>query len=1325
MLIAILALSPFYTLSLSAASAPDPRSKPEAFSSGNPAPSSNPTYHPYIGAFKLFLQSTKEGQMFIKEVLMDNINAMPINYPAFRTNNTVEKYKSWYDSKFGAPTQAAVAAATAAARAAVQVQIDEQRRLREQAELGRTIAEEAVVDTSKQLAVAKKETVALKSQVANVGAILAGGGSKFSDEQINDLVTQIGQATEIEVEATTFEDATATFGFQGSINGKPIHMQIPNMDQAEYNRLKIIIAMVQKMHSKAYNAASGAMGDLITDILSSAQPQDYHFKQIAHLAFTSSKLDEYLKYHGEQSKNLSDWQALPLKDFLRIRFLKSEAVEAVRAQVLQEFMTLRNTIPNAANGLPFGSQAVDTFLKKIHSSIMLPTETAFSQQEIEEIFRELGLLLELDQSSEIAIDSDYFSKLYEVSRSVKKLKSMAQKRLDNSFNDSEYKTLFEVKEREIADFSKIPTPLNFVKLAELEDQNTLIESRGAQKLFSELAALLPSLPNMPYQDAGSATVDIRAGGANLDPIRAIIFLIQKFASPEQLAAVVKRSIIGELDPAILAALSMYYGLRLNDIKQALLNQRGFVFSVENYKKLKGSENVAFIKKYLESAMDGIPISVDWTDLKSQVLGIQATPAEKIKTALTIRTCELMNNSAIPPEVPKIEQKLSIVSVTGIAAQAAYFDNPAVSEAVLMYEVQDNTLKTEADKKRFLDSYLRMRGAGYDEKVGKLRDFFSASLAANAKETDLVKLVLTLPGIKQNYVQAFHNFGEAAHEFDVPVAEASASARHKTRIDKLREILKPKISTCSADERLILERALEKLTKLQNISREFLTTDDSTGALVAASNAQSGGPSFKVTAGLSQLDFDCVFNHNKYYDAFYNAVKILHFIELNMLSDDDFDMLKAIILSKISEEPSLESFLDGIFGAAKQLRSQSSAFYLQITKLLTFIDDFNEQKTLYDEPTGIEALDFYTNIDSLAVVANIGAPRVPFPAAANGAAPNAPLLPPAFGAGMPRLPAPPVILPALVPHIAAPAPANAVNMPRKRPPFNAAAFLVAPGALLRPQPIPGHLVLGQQPIPHAPILGNAPIPPGPLAPPPPPPPPLFANAAAVNAAPTGFSENAGMYSADASILQDPVFKKSDTALHKELFGGRPFAVGSATPTEKMGILVGKIDRFYKQILAAQLNYFSTINFTKVSEADVLPLVRQLMTCIDLYLRMHVYDTAKISTLKAGDKDSDQAKFKAYYLDVFTEYTLSKIYNTYNRAKNLSDQETGSVTKMLRNVNPELKKVIGNAILEVFSTVDLTAASSDIITPVIAKINAYLQAHPSLPEIVSIKSLPKKE
>ena len=101
-----------------------------------------------------------------------------------------------------------------------------------------------------------------------------------------------------------------------------------------------------------------------------------------------------------------------------------------------------------------------------------------------------------------------------------------------------------------------------------------------------------------------------------------------------------------------------------------------------------------------------------------------------------------------------------------------------------------------------------------------------------------------------------------------------------------------------------------------------------------------------------------------------------------------------------------------------------------------------------------------------------------------------------------------------------------------------------------------------------------------------------------------------------------------------------------------------------------------------------------------------------------------KFKAYYLDVFTEYTLSKIYNTYNRAKNLSDQETGSVTKMLRNVNPELKKVIGNAILEVFSTVDLTAASSDIITPVIAKINAYLQAHPSLPEIVSIKSLPKK-
>ncbi len=216
----------------------------------------------------------------------------------------------------------------------------------------------------------------------------------------------------------------------------------------------------------------------------------------------------------------------------------------------------------------------------------------------------------------------------------------------------------------------------------------------------------------------------------------------------------------------------------------------------------------------------------------------------------------------------------------------------------------------------------------------------------------------------------------------------------------------------------------------------------------------------------------------------------------------------------------------------------------------------------------------------------------------------------------------------------------------------------------------------------------------------------------------------MYSANPAILQTPEFRQSDSDLHKMLNAGKTFAMGSASAVEKLDIFKKKIDASYRRILDAQFGYFIAINFTKVNEDDVLPLIRQLIACVDLYLRLHVYKIAKIADLKPGEKDSDAAKFKSHYLDVFTEYTLSKIYNAYNRAKSLSDLETSSVTKMLRNVNPELKKIIGNAILQVFSVADLRSTSSDIISPVIAKIDSYLRAHPTWQDVISVKSLPSK-
>ncbi|MCX7352849.1 MAG: hypothetical protein NTW22_06265 [Proteobacteria bacterium] len=276
--------------------------------------------------------------------------------------------------------------------------------------------------------------------------------------------------------------------------------------------------------------------------------------------------------------------------------------------------------------------------------------------------------------------------------------------------------------------------------------------------------------------------------------------------------------------------------------------------------------------------------------------------------------------------------------------------------MLQYELQDNTLKTEEDKKKFLDSYINVKlfkpgAAGgvteveYAEKIARLNTFFAQSLAATAKDADLVKLVLTLPMLKQSYGRSHHDLCDTITTFTEPDAGAGlamagagaglamagaraglAMAGRASAKNMVIEGLLKKfdgLTMPDQDQKLVGKRILEKLRTIQAISKEFLAMGNSAGAVTLASSGRAvpSGPSFKVTVGLSQLDFDAVFaNHD--YNVFYNAVKILHFIELTMPSDDELETLKALMLSNMPAT---------VDAAEKKITEDQLTFTIQIAR----------------------------------------------------------------------------------------------------------------------------------------------------------------------------------------------------------------------------------------------------------------------------------------------------------------------------------------------------------------------------------------------------------
>ena len=1238
-------------------------------------------------------------------------SGLPQNKLTHNSQNPKTTYATWHNSKF------AVSGASAAIIQQTTEQLKqsaqeleqankEKERIRLEAEqkereiLLKAEAEKHALTLSHQ----RQREQELATHLSTLAAVSAGGGGAYTHQEINDLVAAITNAREVVVNGMVFDDVTTTVNVDVSVNGKPMPLNVSGLSMPEYSRLKLFLGIFAKMNSATFNAASGAMSDLITDILSSAQPQEYHFVQATQLASVSGRLDKYLKYHQNLAEKFTKWQALPLDNFLKISFADATTVNAARQQVEDEFAAIVSAVPREGiDQLPLGSLALAKFIDKIHSSILLPTEVEFSETEIEDIFKELGLLLEIDDFGGFVINDEYYSKLLDFNNGVNELKAKMLKKDKDLFESSDARRMFEDIDAAIATgvlvelsddfqdiFQRIYKSFNDPMNIEMTGMNLKVKISELQsKLQSKT---LPTIVSLPYQDSGFSTQRIKE--KNYESVKAVLFLMQKFAK-DQFDSVSKRSIVGNIVPALQAICTAYYGTPWTEIKDALLDFTRFAFDENEYKKVKKSENVAFMKVFLDHLIASSSVmTVDLDQLKRDVLRVQTDPTTKMRMDLVLRTCELITENDFK------KGKLTRKEVEKIARSAEYFGNPLLQDAVFRYELQDNGLENESDKKRFLDSYLAVNleeGTGLvsiPERKRRLGDFFRDSLAAKALGTDFVKLVLTLPLIKEKYVEAYQAFGDAANLFSESTAASSASSASSRSVTRTaafkRDFFDKNQDHFNQDEKTILSSLLTKLVQLEVTSRDFLMAGNDAQALSTntSSAVKKASTGFSVSSGLSQLEFESVrgspkgspniFSHNAYYGAFYNAIKVLHYIDLSMPSEADFIMLKTIVQSKGFPDALTE--LEAIIVLSENLRKHCKVFYQQITKLMQFVENFNAQKEKYDDPTGTEVLDVYGNIDGLRV-------------------------------------SDPLILASL-------AEAN------KEERYYTDAELRALGISDKARNEYGRKqVDGETPevirteinktygtkltiVYEENVASSAPKP-SMMS--------MFGGAKLGGAAGGGFSL-AGLRKPKASSNNDFVYADPAGVAANLLDwfaneASRMGGVDAQSPTaDRMAL--------YQHFASAQQEYLRQIDFSKLTkEEDSLYLARQLLAAIDLYLRIAVH--AKFVAERDAISETAQnprrgaltrtiAKLESTYFDMNAgKYTISSIIKAYKTPGTLNPSQTTDLLKMIKAIHPDLKALIGNEIIALFN-----AGSPDVISSVTTAIDTYLGAK-SLAEVISIK------
>lgn len=485
----------------------------------------------------------------------------------------------------------------------------------------------------------------------------------------------------------------------------------------------------------------------------------------------------------------------------------------------------------------------------------------------------------------------------------------------------------------------------------------------------------------------------------------------------------------------------------------------------------------------------------------------------------------------------------------------------------------------------------------------------------------------------------------------------------------------------SNNRAIADRILANLMNINHTCEHFLTAGDDTGALVGAGHSPAKkrtGSDFYVTAGLSNLNFEAIFSHPTYGGAFYGAMKTLHFIELTTPSDNDLETLKNIVLSSVPEEQraQLQSVLEAIAKATKSLREESAEFYTGIEAILKFIEEFKQIKTKYNTESGEEALDFYGNIDSFAAeeAAAEGVGVV-----GTGVEAEAPLA--EFVPG-----------PDSVERYYTEIEINILGEPfasiYKRDKGTKSKTPDKLRSILKMQNCPAHLL----PIRYKGDPGDT------------------------------ESEAETVGAPHAPIIVPKIYG-NDVALRSWLTKDNRALNAELNPTSKGSQKVeDKVSKHYGPYAEAQIEYFKRVDFTKIGEEDVLHFARQLMSCIDLYLRIRINERiSQIIEAAPGPEKAALRDLRTVFENTYmlhSAYTIPTIVKAYTSPSGLNDEMTNLMTKMLK-YQSYLREMITNMVVNIFERIDLTDRDANVIIPILTAIDDYLTTRTSLSDVIILR------
>lgn len=993
----------------------------------------------------------------------------------------------------------------------------------------------------------------------------------------------------------------------------------------------------------------------------------------------------------------------------------------MRERVLKGFLEVDDIIKHAR--LPDKSPSLVGFLDKIRESISLPSSASFSEEEIANLLKELGFLLEDDDSGEIIVGGDYFEGVNKLVQLLNSIAIAIKKKHESIYATVEVAE--EEKQKGTGLFTRVSQAIlannlrdscfgELVDLCSGKSIDTTVALPAKEFLITlkEIGSAAPVTPTLAYQDGKELTKTImrRIGGSTLSsspspshlpvatlkldeaalkPFKAVLFLMQVFAKPQYEKVIDKSILSNKLKLDEKAALSLYFQYSIHELQRAFsVVPTDFVLSVEDHEKLRKSESITFIDMYVKSVMDGKPISADFATLKATVLGM--TPEVAIKSNLSLRVCEFLALDSVSKSITeekrihaeKEEREAKAAkekgeSYTGKAFDARKKIEPQLSSGKVkeITEIVAYYNGNPAITRSLLSFKILGNDLATDNDKGDLVDAYfrlDSGLSVNQKAENLRKFL-------------GQSLAGSAKSGDFVTAALSLPTI-KTDYEMAYSALGKTLGQFADDpNKKVLEGLMAFSSKaLSNNLDTLATVSKHLGNLTRFADEQLGKGSekhsivtkhFGKLAKLLKISDDFAHKGDET-----GAIEVSHG---SVEKDTSFKVLAGLQTLEFTTLCTTRNYFTSFYNASKILHSfelmmPSDNDFAFLKQALTegleaahpAIADIDRMIELA-KSVKTNAVNFFGQIKNVMRFVELFKElkdKYDSPGGGDGFD-----LYRSIDALSPDLPPVDALVP-VVQHRGG----------------------VSSSISSAPPPPPG--------------LGKVPPPPG-----------LGAMSASLQAPSVANILGAKeVVFSDARMLKEFDVKEID--LHTRLFGSR-FSIQKAKPDEKERVSSAKIAG-YDGLLQSQMTHFSAVDFTKIDEANAVHFVRQLMGMIDLYLRMKLFlefdpvlsgrvkvekgDDMAIKTF-IGDFKAKGGVFKSDFLNILNKYKIETIMKCYKNPLVITEDDTDQLFSLLANANPALKSVIANAIFAILQGVDLAspgAKSVDVTGQIMHAIDAYL-------------------